>query len=229
VNGDARVCRKPLDDEDLRACTVGEPTPLCGPIHLVDYDPEWPHRFEREAAGIRSALSGRALRIEHAGSTSVPGLPAKPVIDIVLIVNDSARETEYAPALEGAGYRQGCQPPCLLRDLPRDRPHDGLPQPAEEQRKRSGLVCPIKEGTGPEGLEVHAELRRREDRRYRRDHAEGAASGCVQEKSSSRVSMQTWRSDALSVPIRARPALKTARDESPRRTRLSRSCRGRIR
>jgi GrpB-like predicted nucleotidyltransferase (UPF0157 family) len=72
---------------------------------MVDYDPDWPHQFEREATRIRSALGDRALRIEHTGSTSVPGLPAKPIIDIVLVVADSARESEYAPALEGARYQ----------------------------------------------------------------------------------------------------------------------------
>jgi GrpB-like predicted nucleotidyltransferase (UPF0157 family) len=57
-----------------------------------------------EAARIRDALGSRALRIEHAGSTSVPGLAAKPVIDIVLVLADSADESAYAPALESAGY-----------------------------------------------------------------------------------------------------------------------------
>ena len=45
------------------------------------------------------------MRIEHVGSTSVPGLPAKPIIDILLVVADSAKETEYVTALEGAGYK----------------------------------------------------------------------------------------------------------------------------
>jgi GrpB-like predicted nucleotidyltransferase (UPF0157 family) len=61
--------------------------------------------YEREAARIRSVLAERALRIEHVGSTSVPGLPAKPVIDIVLVVTDSADETAYIPALTATGYR----------------------------------------------------------------------------------------------------------------------------
>jgi GrpB-like predicted nucleotidyltransferase (UPF0157 family) len=71
----------------------------------MDYDPEWPHRFEGEAKRIRSALGSLALRVEHTGSTSVPGLPAKPIIDIVLAVADSANEAEYAPALEKVGYQ----------------------------------------------------------------------------------------------------------------------------
>jgi GrpB-like predicted nucleotidyltransferase (UPF0157 family) len=74
------------------------------PIRIVDYDPAWPRQFEQEENRIRAALGARVLRIEHVGSTSVPGLPAKPVIDIVLAVADSAMEADYAPALEGAGY-----------------------------------------------------------------------------------------------------------------------------
>jgi GrpB-like predicted nucleotidyltransferase (UPF0157 family) len=74
-------------------------------IRIADYDPEWPRHFQSEAEKIRAALGHRVLRIEHAGSTSVPGLPAKPVIDIVLAVADSSQEAEYAAALEHAGYR----------------------------------------------------------------------------------------------------------------------------
>ena len=96
--------RKPLSEEYLRTHTVGELVPRSGPIRIVDYDPEWPRQFEREAARIRSALGRRALRIEHVGSTSVPELPAKPIVDIVLVVSDSAHEDAYRPALESAGY-----------------------------------------------------------------------------------------------------------------------------
>jgi len=71
----------------------------------VDYDPVWPRQFEKEAASIRSALADRALRIDHVGSTAVPGLPAKPIIDIILVVADSAQETEYAGPLEKIGYQ----------------------------------------------------------------------------------------------------------------------------
>jgi len=94
-----------LSDDYLRAHTVGELERRSSPIRIVDYDPEWPHRFECEANRIRSALGERASRIEHVGSTSIPGLPAKPVIDIVLVVADSSQEAEYAAALEEAGYR----------------------------------------------------------------------------------------------------------------------------
>lgn len=97
--------RTPLSEEYLRAHTVGELAPLPGSIRIVDYDPEWPRRFEREANRIRSALGNRVVRLQHAGSTAVPGLPAKPIIDIVLVVADSAKETAYRAALERAGYQ----------------------------------------------------------------------------------------------------------------------------
>jgi GrpB-like predicted nucleotidyltransferase (UPF0157 family) len=74
------------------------------PIELVDYDPDWPRLFDLEAEKIRAALGDRALGLEHAGSTAVPGLAAKPIIDIVLMVADSADEEAYVPALEAAGY-----------------------------------------------------------------------------------------------------------------------------
>ncbi|MFB4196372.1 GrpB family protein [Streptomyces carpaticus] len=73
-------------------------------VNVVEYDPRWPGRFEREAARIREALGRRVSRVEHVGSTSVPGLAAKPVIDIVLAVSDSSDESRYLPELEAAGY-----------------------------------------------------------------------------------------------------------------------------
>ena len=78
---------------------------LSRPIGIVEYDPEWPRLYAREEERIRSALGDRVVRIEHAGSTSVPGLPAKPLIDIVLEVPDSGNEPSYVPDLEAAGYR----------------------------------------------------------------------------------------------------------------------------
>jgi GrpB-like predicted nucleotidyltransferase (UPF0157 family) len=88
--------KAPSSEEYLRAHTVGEPEPLSGPIILVDCDPRWPEIFQNEAERIRSALGPRALHIEHVGSTSVPDLPAKPIVDIVLVVADSADEMGYA-------------------------------------------------------------------------------------------------------------------------------------
>ena len=75
-----------------------------GRILIADYDPRWPELFRREADRIQTVLGLRALRIEHTGSTSVPGLAAKPTIDILLVVANSADEDAYAAALEAAGY-----------------------------------------------------------------------------------------------------------------------------
>ncbi|HEV2171803.1 MAG TPA: GrpB family protein, partial [Candidatus Binatus sp.] len=75
------------------------------PIELIQYSTEWPVLFDREAKRIRAVLGDRVLRLEHAGSTSVPGLAAKPIIDIIMAVADSADELAYVPALEAAGYK----------------------------------------------------------------------------------------------------------------------------
>jgi GrpB-like predicted nucleotidyltransferase (UPF0157 family) len=83
---------------------VGEPRPLNGPILIVDYDARWPALFAREAGRIRAVLGDRVLRLEHTGSTSVPGLAAKPIIDALLVVTDAADEAEYLPPLKAAGY-----------------------------------------------------------------------------------------------------------------------------
>jgi GrpB-like predicted nucleotidyltransferase (UPF0157 family) len=91
-------------EEQIKAAYVGELAPLAGPVQLVDYDPEWPRLFECEATRIRAALGDLALAIEHVGSTSVPGLAAKPRIDLLLVVANSADELAYVPPLEAAGY-----------------------------------------------------------------------------------------------------------------------------
>jgi GrpB-like predicted nucleotidyltransferase (UPF0157 family) len=94
----------PTREEYLAAVMIGERKPLNSSIHLAPYDPRWPSEFARLADGIRRALGDKALLLEHVGSTSVPGLSAKPVIDIVLAVADSADESSYVPPLEGAGF-----------------------------------------------------------------------------------------------------------------------------
>jgi GrpB-like predicted nucleotidyltransferase (UPF0157 family) len=93
-----------LTGEQYQAIYLVPPVPLNGPIVLAEYDPAWPDLYAREEARIRGALGARALLLEHAGSTSVPGLAAKPRIDIVLAVVDSADEPAYVPPLEAAGY-----------------------------------------------------------------------------------------------------------------------------
>ncbi len=94
-----------LSEEYLVASSVGELKQHNAAIELAEYDPAWPALFERERDRLVALLGQTALAVEHVGSTSVPGLPAKPIIDIDLIVPDSADESAYVPALEAAGYR----------------------------------------------------------------------------------------------------------------------------
>jgi GrpB-like predicted nucleotidyltransferase (UPF0157 family) len=73
-------------------------------IVLAEHDPAWAERYQQERARIVAALGDRVLRIDHIGSTSVPGLAAKPIIDIDLSVADPDDEPSYVPDLEAAGY-----------------------------------------------------------------------------------------------------------------------------
>lgn len=73
-------------------------------IVVVDYDAHWPDQFRHHATILSRALGARAIRIEHVGSTSVPGLAAKPIVDIDVLVEDPSDEAAYLPAIVQAGY-----------------------------------------------------------------------------------------------------------------------------
>jgi GrpB-like predicted nucleotidyltransferase (UPF0157 family) len=104
------------------------------PIAIAVYDPAWPERFEAEAERIREALGAAALRIDHIGSTAVPGLAAKPVIDIQVSVERVGDDEPYVAPLVALGYEH--------RPDHEDSDHDYF------QRAQSGLgayqihVCP---------------------------------------------------------------------------------------
>ncbi len=91
-------------EAQMQAARIGGMRVHNAPIQLVDYSAEWPALFIREAGRVRATLGPRVLMLEHVGSTSVPGLAAKPIIDIILAVADSADESAYVPAMESAGY-----------------------------------------------------------------------------------------------------------------------------
>lgn len=105
-------------------------------VSVVDPDPSWPASYSKLATRIRAALGWRVLDLDHVGSTSVPGLPAKPIIDIDLTVADPDDEAAYVPALEAVGfelrvrepwwYGHRClragQPPCHLHVFGYDSP-----------------------------------------------------------------------------------------------------------
>lgn len=111
VDGEIRECLAalseappPRSDEELNSVRIGPPEVLDSQIRLGEYDPAWPSLFEREATRVRGALGDAVVLIEHVGSTAVPGLAAKPRIDIVLAVADSSAEAAYVPVMEAAGY-----------------------------------------------------------------------------------------------------------------------------
>lgn len=74
-------------------------------ITIFEYDSTWPAQYERWRGKINSALGDAVVLIEHVGSTSVPDLPAKPIIDIQVSVIDLENEAAYAPALEQLGVQ----------------------------------------------------------------------------------------------------------------------------
>ena len=101
--------------------------PVVG-IEIAGPDPGWPRRYDELAGRIREALGWRVLQLEHVGSTSVPGLAAKPVIDIDLTVADPEHERDYTPALEAIGFRLVIREPwrCGHRALVLEQPRCNL-------------------------------------------------------------------------------------------------------
>ncbi len=95
---------EPLEDRIRRVTSE--------PVEIVDYDPEWPAAFERERRHLLACLpQGLVVRIEHFGSTAVPGLAAKPIIDVLVEVTDLAAVRErVAPLLESQGYEYFWRP-----------------------------------------------------------------------------------------------------------------------
>jgi GrpB-like predicted nucleotidyltransferase (UPF0157 family) len=96
--------RAPATEAEIEAHTIGGARQHRGPVHLADYDPVWRDLFTREATRIMQILGDTAKRIEHVGSTSVPSLAAKPIIDILMEVADSSDEPSYVTPLESCGY-----------------------------------------------------------------------------------------------------------------------------
>lgn len=93
------------------------------PIDLVDYDPAWPVRFEEVRNRLADALDGIAMRIDHVGSTAVPGLIAKPMVDIQVSVPEVEDEAAFRAAIEAQGFALRWTEP----DHRYFRPPPGLP------------------------------------------------------------------------------------------------------
>jgi GrpB-like predicted nucleotidyltransferase (UPF0157 family) len=112
-----------MADNTLPTGLIGGPEKRT--IKIVAYDPQWPAKFHEHAEKIALVVGRSALQIEHIGSTSVPGLGAKPIIDILLVVKDAGREAAYLPALQAAGYALRVREPDfdehrMFRTLERD-------------------------------------------------------------------------------------------------------------
>jgi len=83
-------------------------------LSIVPYRSEWKELFKEEADLLRSALGNQALRIEHTGSTSIPGMAAKPIIDITIAVDSLSGAVSLIPVIEALGYEY--------------KPHDTVPE-----------------------------------------------------------------------------------------------------
>src|SRR5215831_11264786 len=94
-----------MDNAQIEAVHVGGAPQQNQEIVIADYDPIWRHWFESAAFRIREALGDKVLQLDHVGSTSVRGLPAKPLIDINMVVADTTAEDAYVPPLEAIGYK----------------------------------------------------------------------------------------------------------------------------
>lgn len=141
---------------------VGEPSPPYR-IEVVEYDATWPAAFDRVAGRVREALGDGVVEIHHVGSTSVPGLAAKPIIDIDLVVADPADEAAYVTALEAAGFVHRVREPwwhghrLLTFDDPQTNLHVFGPDCAEVVRHRMFREWLVSQ---PDELELYADTKR---------------------------------------------------------------------
>ncbi|WP_250029654.1 GrpB family protein [Paractinoplanes maris] len=152
---------------------VGEWPRRWSSIVIEDYDPGWVERYADARAAIVAALGERVVGLEHVGSTSVPGLAAKPVIDIDLLLADSAEESVYVPPLAPLGYRLLLREPWWyghrmliggdddihLHVWPRD-----APEPIRHRLLRDWLR------THPEDRDLYADTKRRLAREQSSDY-----------------------------------------------------------
>jgi hypothetical protein len=180
-----------VDEEQLKAVTVGDLPPQYQEIVLEDYNVIWPHWYESAAWRIRRALGDTALEIHHVGSTAVRGLAAKPLIDVNLVVPDTTDEAAYVPPLEAIGYElrirepdwyehrllRGFEPPVNLHVFNRlrgSRPDAPPARLAPHTRGRPRALRAREARARVEGVEVCSELRGREERSRAADPRAGA-------------------------------------------------------
>ncbi|MET8263694.1 GrpB family protein [Micromonospora arida] len=156
--------------EQVDAGLVGEPPRTWESVVIEEYDPAWAQRFIAVRSSLTEALGGLIIGVEHVGSTAVPGLAAKPVIDVDLVIEDTADEATYLAAVERLGYR------LVLRE-PWWHGHRMLLSPAEDVNLHvwpQGAPEPVRHRLFRDWLRAHPHDRERyaaTKRRLARDTA----------------------------------------------------------
>ncbi len=155
-------------------------------VRIVDYDESWPARFEIERARIDGALGAVARRVEHVGSTAVPGLAAKPIVDISVGVDDPDDDALFVPQLTAAGYVLRVIEPehRMFRSPQRDVHVHVWREGSDKQREQLVfrdwlrvneedrlLYESVKRDLAARAMGVDGRLRGCQDRRRGRDHA----------------------------------------------------------
>jgi GrpB-like predicted nucleotidyltransferase (UPF0157 family) len=153
------------------AVTEGTERPQM-PLVVVDYDPAWPRTYERWRQRVIAALGRTAIRIAHVGSTSVPDLAAKPIVDIQVSVADLGDEPHYVPQLQGVGL--------VLRS--RDELHRYLRPPADQPRQVHVHVC----AAGGQWERVHLLFR---------DYLRAHPAACLRYAEAKRAGARRWSDD----------------------------------
>jgi GrpB-like predicted nucleotidyltransferase (UPF0157 family) len=153
------------------AVTEGSDRPSV-PLVVVDYNPAWPQTYERWRQRLAAALGRTAIRIEHVGSTSVPDLAAKPIVDIQVSVADPGGEPRYVPPLQAIGL--------VLRS--RDELHRYLRPPAGQPREVHVHVC----AAGGQWEHDHLLFR---------DYLRAHPAACVRYAEAKRASARRWSDD----------------------------------
>jgi GrpB-like predicted nucleotidyltransferase (UPF0157 family) len=151
--------------------------PVSPTIAIVEYDARWPEEFNAIARRLRTDTSTSVARIDHIGSTSVPSLPAKDVIDVQISVVDEAALETVAEALAGRGWR-------LVPEIVRDHVVSEVTSSAAEWQKRF-----LREPQGERRMNVHVRVQGRANQRYAllfrdflRSHPEAAAAYAMVKK-----------------------------------------------
>jgi GrpB-like predicted nucleotidyltransferase (UPF0157 family) len=152
--------RTPLTDDVLGAMLVRGMRPTR--VTLAEYDPSWADRFADRAAQLRAVLGSRVRLIEHVGSTSVPGLVAKPIVDIVVGIDDPDDEPAYLPDLLAAGYELRVREPGhrALRGGGPDEPVNLHCYPPDDAEVRRYLLFRDRLRADPADRELYARTKR---------------------------------------------------------------------